>query len=325
MRLLGDKSMKLLVIIVLLVIGNRIWAQERWTEPIPYGDMDQWTVRYVQESKLLGGKTKTLYTPAPIDTIRNNQAYVPVAGNPWGSSATYAKFMGIETAMEGSVEPEARGYGYCCRLRNVLTEVNVGNIHAMVSGTIYMGKALEPLSITAKSRPYTAIDFGVPFTAHPVAMMVDYKALISDADSLITTERNKPEVIAGHDCAVIYIYLQHRWEDAETGQIYARRVGTAYERICESIPEWVNNHEIPIRWGNITTSSDFQSYEGLNQMDMMTRNSKGKMVKIEEVGWSLDAPTHIIMYISASNAGVFRACEGNTLWVDNLRLVYEED
>lgn len=325
MRLSGDKAMKLLAIIVLLVIGNRIWAQERWTEPIPYGDMDQWTVRYIQESKLLGGKTKTLYTPAPIDTIRNNQAYVPVAGNPWGSSATYAKFMGIETAMEGSVEPETRGYGYCCRLRNVLTEVNVGNIHAMVSGTIYMGQALEPLSITAKSRPYTAIDFGVPFTAHPVAMMVDYKALISDADSLITTERNKPEVIAGHDCAVIYIYLQHRWEDAETGQIYARRVGTAYERICESIPEWVNNHEIPIRWGNITTSSDFQSYEGLNQMDMMTRNSKGKMVKIEEVGWSLDAPTHIIMYISASNAGVFRACEGNTLWVDNLRLVYEED
>jgi hypothetical protein len=233
--------------------------------------------------------------------------------------------MGIETAMESSVEPEARGYGYCCRLRNVLTEVNVGNIHAMVSGTIYMGKALEPLGITAKSRPYTAIDFGVPFTAHPIAMMLDYKALISDADSMITTERNRPEVIAGHDCAVIYIYLQHRWEDSETGQIYARRVGTAYERICESIPEWVNNHEIPIRWGNITTSPDFHAYEGLNQMDMMTRNSRGKMVKIEEVGWSIDEPTHIIMYISASNAGVFRACEGNTLWVDNLRLVYEED
>lgn len=312
------------LLIIILFLSTLLHAERR-VEFVAYGDMDHWTVRYIKESKILGGKTKILYTPAPSDTLRDNQVYKPIEGNPWGSSATYAKFMGIETAMENSVEPEARGYGYCCRLRNVLTQVNVGNIHAMVSGTIYMGKALEPLGITAKSRPYTAIDFGVPFTAHPIAMMLDYKALISDADSMITTERNRPEVIAGHDCAVIYIYLQHRWEDSETGQIYARRVGTAYERICESIPEWVNNHEIPIRWGNITTSPDFHAYEGLNQMDLMTRNSRGKMVKIEEVGWSIDEPTHIIMYISASNAGVFRACEGNTLWVDNLRLVYEDD
>ena len=57
---------------------------------------------------------------------------------------------------------------------------------------------------------------------------------------------------------------------------------------------------------------------------MMTKNSAGKMVRIEEVGWSLDEPTHIIMYISSSNAGVFKAYEGNTLWVDNLRFVYEK-
>ena len=122
---------------------------------------------------------------------------------------------------------------------------------------------------------------------------------------------------------MVFVYLQYRWEDKETGKIYARRVGTAYERICETIPEWVNNHEIPIRWGNITTSVDYQAYEGLNQCDMMTRNSRGKMVRVEEVGWSLDEPTHVVMYISSSNAGVFRAYEGNTLWVDNLRCVYE--
>ena len=195
----------------------------------------------------------------------------------------------------------------------------------MVSGTIYMGTALEPLGIQAKSKPFTAIDFGVPFTKHPVALMLDYKATISDADSLITTERNKPEMIAGHDCAVIYIYLQHRWEDKETGKIYARRVGTAYERICETIPEWINNHEIPIRWGNITDSTNYKDYEGLNRVDMMARNSQGKMVRVEEVAWSIDEPTHIVMYISSSNAGVFRACEGNTLWIDNLRFVYEKE
>ena len=67
-----------------------------------------------------------------------------------------------------------------------------------------------------------------------------------------------------------------------------------------------------------------QTREKMKQVDMMARNSKGKMVKIEEVGWSLDEPTHVVMYISSSNAGVFRACEGNTLWVDNLRWVFEK-
>lgn len=297
----------------------------RYIEPIAYGDMNEWQVRYIKESKLLGGKNKTLYALDATDTIRENKAYTPTEGNPWGSSATYARFMGIETAMEGSIEPEKRGHGYCCKLTNVISHVNICDIHAMVSGTLYMGEALEPLSISAKSKPYTAIDFGVPFTKHPVALMLDYKAKISEADSLISTEKNKPEYVAGHDCAVVYIYLQHRWEDQNTGQIYARRVGTAYERICETIPEWINNHEIPIRWGNISQLSDYQEYEGLNRVAMMARNSKGKMVRVEEVDWSMDEPTHIIMYISSSNAGAFRACEGNTLWVDNLRFVYERE
>ena len=79
--------MKRFAIIGLLAIGNGILAQERWTEPIPYGDMDQWQVRYIRESKLLGGQTKTLYALAPTDTIRENQAYAPAKGNPWGCSA----------------------------------------------------------------------------------------------------------------------------------------------------------------------------------------------------------------------------------------------
>ena len=92
--------MRLLAIIGLLAICNGVLAERRWTEPIPYGNMDEWQVRYIQESKLLGGQTKTLYALAPNDTIRVNHAYFPIAGNPWGCSATYARFMGIETAME---------------------------------------------------------------------------------------------------------------------------------------------------------------------------------------------------------------------------------
>lgn len=149
--------MRLLAIIGLLAIGNGIWAQQRWTEPIPYGDMDQWQVRYIKESKLLGGQTKTLYAIAPTDTVRENKAYVSADGNPWGCSATYAKFMGIETAMEGSVVPERRGYGYCCRMSNVLSHVNIGDIYAMVSGTIYMGQALSNHSASLPKANHTPL------------------------------------------------------------------------------------------------------------------------------------------------------------------------
>jgi hypothetical protein len=317
---------KLLIALGLWAMGYGLLVAEQRIEPIPFGNMDEWIVRYLKESKILGGHTKTLYTLGATDTIRENGAYLAADNNPWGCSDTYAKCFGVETAMSGSVVPEPRGYGYCCRLRNILSRIDIGgDIYAMVSGTIYMGHALEPLGLQAKHKPFTAIDFGTQFTQHPVALMLDYKATISDIDTIISTAHNKPEKIAGHDCAVIYVYLQHRWEDKETGRIYARRVGTIYERICETIPEWINNHQLPIRWGDISDDPDFQEYEGLNRVDLMTRNSKGRMVKIEEIGWSKDEPTHIVMYISSSNAGVFRACEGNTLWVDNLRWVFEEE
>ena len=318
--------MRKLLLFAISTIGFLCCAQaQQRILPMPYGDMDQWVVRYIQESKMLGGHTKTLYVPGPSDTITTNQAYIPAADSPWGCSDTYAKCFGIETAMSGSVTPEKRGHGYCCRLTNVLNELNFADIYAMVSGTIYMGQALEPLGIAAKSRPFTAIDFGTTFDQYPSAIMLDYKAQISHTNSIISTQHNRPDTIPGTDCAVIYLYLQHRWEDPNTGKIYARRVGTIYERICDTIPEWKNNHIIPIQWGNITTNPDFQSYQGLNQVSLMTRNSRGKMVKIEEVGWSLDQPTHIVLYISSSNAGVFRACPGNTLWVDNLCFVYKEE
>ena len=42
-----------------LCMAHCAFSQER-IELIPYGDMEQWAVRYVKESALLGGKTKTL-------------------------------------------------------------------------------------------------------------------------------------------------------------------------------------------------------------------------------------------------------------------------
>ena len=71
-RLLWCEVMRLFAIIGLFVISHGLLAERRWTEPLPYGDMDEWQVRYIEESKLLGGKVKTLYALAPNDTIREN-------------------------------------------------------------------------------------------------------------------------------------------------------------------------------------------------------------------------------------------------------------
>ena len=59
---------KYLTIILCFVLP--LLHAERRIEPIPYGDMDQWQVRYVKESKIMGDQTKILYALAPNDTIK---------------------------------------------------------------------------------------------------------------------------------------------------------------------------------------------------------------------------------------------------------------
>ena len=62
---------------------------------------------------------------------------------------------------------------------------------------------------------------------------------------------------------------------------------------------------------------------GLNSQFYM-KNSKGKMVPIKEIEWgtSDDTPTHLIVKFDSSNGGAYTGTVGNTLWVDNVRLVY---
>ena len=60
---------------VSLISVFSLYLYAETVEPFPFGDMEQWTVRYIHESKLLGGKTKTLYCVAPTDTIRENGPY----------------------------------------------------------------------------------------------------------------------------------------------------------------------------------------------------------------------------------------------------------
>lgn len=65
---------------------------------------------------------------------------------------------------------------------------------------------------------------------------------------------------------------------------------------------------------------------GLKNGDIVyyCRNSRGKIVPVEENGWAApdQTPTHIIVWISSSSGEAFYGGLGNTFWVDNFQLVY---
>lgn len=306
------------------ILSLSLYPQER-IEYLPYGKMDTWTVRYIKESILLGGKTRELYVIAKTDTIWQNKPY-PYGrnGSPWSTSNAYAKVCGVEKAAV-SVTPERRGDGYCCRLETTLQTVKaIGiDLKALATGSIYAGRLLDPVTLEGIKVPMKAIDMGIPFTKRPVALMLDYKAVIQHGKAMVrATGSTKVTTVHGQDAGEIILFLQHRWEDAD-GNIYAYRVGTASERITESIPNWKNNYRLTIRYGDITHTANYKSWEKLSKNRFMARNSKGKMVPVQEIGYKADAtPTHMILQISAGCHEAFTGCPGNVVWVDNIRLVY---
>ena len=316
--------MKFKFLFVFAILSLYLHAQEE-VEYLPYGKMDSWTVRYIKESFLLGGKTRTLYVIAKTDTIRQNKPY-PYGenGSPWGTSNAYAKVLGVEKAAV-SVTPEKRGNGYCCRLETTLQTVTaVGiDLKALATGSLFTGRLIDPVTLEGCKAPIKTIDMGIPFTKRPKALMLDYKAVIQQGKDLVkATGSTKVTTVKGQDAGEIVLFLQHRWED-DNGTIFAYRVGTACERITQSIPTWQNDHKLPVRYGDITQSSDYKIWEKLSKDRFMARNSKGKMVPVQEVGYKADVePTHLILQISAGCQEPFVGCPGNVVWCDNIRLVY---
>ena len=65
--------MKKISLLFFLCLAANIYAER--IDTIPFGDMESWAVRYIKESKLLGGQTKMLYALAPTDTIWENGPY----------------------------------------------------------------------------------------------------------------------------------------------------------------------------------------------------------------------------------------------------------
>ncbi len=312
-------------IILLFFVSLPLFAfSEERIESVPWGDFDSWVTRYIEESKIIGGKTKTIYAVAKTDTLRENSAFqYGIDGNPWACSNVWAHVAGIHKA-SGTTRPERRGDGYCARLDVRMEEVVVLgfiDIKVLVAGTLFTGNNIEP--IRTANDPYQNIDFGVPFTGCPKALILDYKANVSP-EHVITVAKGfgKPKNKEGWGCPEIYMFLQNRWEDAD-GNIFAKRVGTAYYRVEQSQPVWQNDFRIPVHYGDITGKPFYRDYMGFTHPSR-AMNSKGKIVPIQEIGWGTETekPTHVIIMLTSDFNEAFIAHDGNTLWVDNVRLVY---
>ena len=306
-----------------LCVAQCMFAQER-IEPIPYGDMEQWAVRYIKESALLGGQTQTLYVLAPTDTIKGNKAFA-FENTSWGISNAYAAPAGIDKAA-CTTQPERRGDGWCARCDTRLITVRalgIVDIRVMIAGTLFLGKVREP--VRDAGDPYGAIEMGIPFTKKPKALMLDYKTRVNPKHKLIKAKIFSVKEIEGHDEPEVYVYLQKRGE--ENGKIYAKRVGTMRQRFPKTVSAWQNDARFEIHYGDITKEPWFKpNLHDLNPNEgaFKGENSKGKMVKIEEIGWADDdeEPTHVILMLTAGCYPAWYGCPDNAFWIDNVRWVY---
>ena len=290
------------------------------------GMFENWVVREIKESGLIGGQTKYIYNLNSTDTIRGNIPYQAPEGTLLITSNIMANIMGIVKS-SNQVFPERRGDGYCARLEVLEEQVKVIgmiNIRAVAQGSIISGELYEPIQDTKS--PYSKLNCGVPFTDRPLGVKYDYKADVGH-EKVRSTSHSSRKAPGEPDCADIFVFLQKRWED-EDGNILAKRVGTAYKRISEDVPEWINGEFLPIKYGDITADPEYRDYMGLRgkgaEIENYTLNSKGKSVTINEVGWADEdeVPTHIILWFSSSEGKAFYGGVGNKLWIDNVEIVY---
>ncbi len=93
--------------------ASGLGASAQRFEPIKYGDFENWVTRNIPESRIIGGKTKTLYEIAPNATINGDKVYTNQGGSPWATSNIMAKVMGI-TKGSNAVFPDRRETGGRC-------------------------------------------------------------------------------------------------------------------------------------------------------------------------------------------------------------------
>lgn len=305
-----------IILSVLLLASPCVTAQR--LEPVPFGDFEQWTERHIKESAILGGETKTIYAVAPSAVIEGNRIF-DYSNTVWASSNAYAVVAGI-TKTSCSVTPEKGPSGLCARLESCYASVKVAgivDIRVFAGGSIYWGRMLEP--IRGVSNPYSYMDWGIPFTKRPTALVLDYKSIVPATGKIAKGSR----MIDGDDPEEIMLILQNRWEDSD-GKIHVKRVGTAFFRIESTSDGWVKRLRIPVIYGDARKSPQYRDYMGLTDF-FYAVNSRGSSVPVPEEDWAEpDAPvTHALLSISSGSKHGLLGAVGNILWVDNIMLEYE--
>ena len=212
-----------------------------------------------------------------------------MGGSPWATSNVMARVAGI-TKTNTSVFPEKRGDGFCARMDTRMESVKVFgivDITVLAAGSMFLGEVHEPIKGT--KNPQKMLNSGIPFTKKPIAVQFDYK----------------------------------RWED-EKGNIYAKRVGTMVVRYYTTT-DWHNNATYSIMYGDITGDPAYKAHMMRLQVEeRYAVNSKGESVPIKEVAWGTedDVPTHLLLQFTSSHGGAYIGSPGNSLWIDNVKLVY---
>lgn len=307
---------------VVLADGDVVTSEN--VVPFAYGDMDNWIVREIHESGIIGGNTKWLYELGPSDTIVGNTAFRNMGGSPWATSNVMAKVAGV-VKTNTSVFPEKRGDGMCARMETRYESVKVFglvDIEVIAAGSVFLGTVHEPIKGT--KNPQAMLQSGVPFSKKPKALRFDYKVKAAPEKNRVrSTGFSRKSTVAGQDSLAVILLLQKRWEDAE-GNVYSKRVGTMVQRYTESTPDWVNDATYPILYGNITSKPEYKPYMRIQVEERYTLNSKGKSVPIQEVGWAEpgEAPTHMVLQFTSSHGGAYIGSPGNTFWIDNVELIY---
>ena len=315
---------KIYVCIISALMSVSAISQERF-ELFKYGDMDQWVTRKIKESNIIGGNTKYLYELGPEQMIEGQEPYKNLGGSPWGNSNVMAKVVGI-VKTNTSVYKEKRGYGYCAKLETHIESVKVlglVNITVLASGSLYLGDMKEPITGTKDGEK--ALNVGVPFNKRPKSIRFDYRVKMSgEKDRIRQTGFGKKTTVPGQDAAIMVCYLQKRTEDVD-GNIIAKRIGTAAVEYTQSSQGWVEGATYDLMYGDITSDPNYvPEIMKLGAGDYHARNSKGESVMIKEDGWADkdETPTHLIVQFTSSIGGAFVGSPGNTLWVDNVGLVY---
>lgn len=315
-----------LTTVLALVFSFNASAQNDIVQKInSIGTFDHWSGRQVKESGLIGGDTKTLYEfYGNQETVQSNNPFKAPAGYLWRTNNVLAVVAGI-TKANVTVFPEKRGNGYCARIETHTEEVKAAgviNMDVVCQGALLVGALPEPIKDT--KNPMAKVHYGIPFNGRPTALQFDYKAVVG-CEVIRGTGFSGLKPLGKKDYPEVAIILQKRWED-EKGQVHALRVGTGIYRFTKGSTEWVNGFKVPVHYGDISGESYFKSYMGLmngTAMDLHTLNSQGKNVAVKEEGWAKpdETPNFMIIKFLSSCGLPFEGGVGNTLWLDNVKVI----